>query len=609
MRLFVLYIGLMMVVVGVATADATKQGINCSFRLPDVRTSRAVALSDFAGKKAVVVIFMGTACPVNNAYMAVLASLSKKYETAGVQFVGINSNPGDGPAEVAAHAQRYELPFPVLKDSTGKVAEQFGARRVPEVFVLNEERQVVYRGRIDDQVGIDYRRPKPTKQELVDTLEALIQNRPVQVKETEAVGCLITRQREEKNDSQITYTKQVARILQKHCQECHRPGQIGPFPLLTYEHAANWSAMIREVVTEKRMPPWFADPHIGQFANDRSLPPADRSTLLAWIDAGCPKGDERDLPEPVQWPEGWRIGQPDVVFEMREAYPVPAETPAGGVPYKYFVIDTNFEEDQWIERAEARPGAPEVVHHIIAFVVPPLGSDEPTPLGPPLLPPLVANAKKATVLCGTAPGDMPTILPLGYAKRVPKKAKIVLQMHYTPNGKAQADRSKIGLIFAKQPPRYEVQTVPILNSRFVIPPGASNHQVESWGPTDSNFKKVGFPREVEIVSFMPHMHLRGKDFFIEAVYPDGRKQPLLSVPRYNFNWQNAYVLASPLRLPAGAKLHCIAHFDNSADNPNNPDPTKPVRWGDQTWQEMMIGWTDFAVERPAQSGKDASPRP
>ncbi len=568
------------------------------FRLPDARTGRPVALTDFDGKKIVVVAFIGTSCPVNNAYMPILARLARQYETKGVQFVGINANPGEEPSEVAAHAERHGLPFPVLKDSQGSVADQFKARRVPEVFVLGEKRTIKYRGRIDDQFGIDYRRAQPTKQEMVEAIDSILNDRPVVVTETEAVGCLITRRRRAKSSGDITYSKQVARILQTHCQECHRPGQIGPFPLLTYDHAANWSAMIREVVTEKRMPPWFADPHIGRFKNDRSLPKEDLETLIAWIDAGCPKGDDRDLPEPIDWPEGWRIGTPDVVFEMREPYQVPAETPRGGLPYKYFVLDTNFPEDRWIERAEARPGAPEVVHHIIAFVVPPLGSNEPVPIGPPLLPPLVANAKKAAVLCGTAPGDMPTILPPGFAKRVPKKAKIVLQMHYTPNGRAQSDRSKIGLIFAKEPPRYEVQTVPILYSGFVIPPGASNHRVESWGPVDENFKLTGFPKEVQILSFMPHMHLRGKDFFIEAVFPDGKKQALLRVPRYDFNWQNAYYLAEPLRLPKRAMLHCVAHYDNSSNNPNNPDPSRPVRWGDQTWQEMMIGWTDFAVERP-----------
>lgn len=567
------------------------------FRLPDVRTGRPVSLADFVEKKIVVVAFLGTACPVNNAYMPTLLRLARQYEAKGVQFVGINANPGEEPSEVAAHANKHGLPFPVLKDSQGKVADQYEARRVPEVFVLDQKRSIAYRGRIDDQFGIDYRRAKPTSHELVDAIEAILDGQSVPVARTEVAGCLITRRKPAETSSGVTYTKQVSRILQKHCQECHRPGQIGPFSLLTYEQAANWSAMIREVVEEKRMPPWFADPNIGHFKNDRSLPKEDREALLAWIDAGCPEGDPRDLPEAVAWPEGWRIGTPDVVFEMRQAYPVPAEAPRGGVPYKYFVIDTNFDEDMWVERAEARPGAPEVVHHIIAFVVPPLGSNDPTPVGPPLLPPLVANAKKATVLCGTAPGDMPTILPPGYAKRVPKKAKIVLQMHYTPNGKAQSDRSKIGLIFAKEPPRYHVHTVPIMNGQFAIPPGASNHRVESWGPTDAHFQLTGFPTDVHIVSFMPHMHLRGKDFFIEAVFPDGKRQALLNVPRYNFNWQNAYVLAEPLFLPKGSMLHCIAHFDNSANNPNNPDPTRTVRWGDQTWQEMMIGWTDFAVER------------
>jgi len=329
--------------------------------------------------------------------------------------------------------------------------------------------------------------------------------------------------------------------------------------------------------------------------NERTLPEKDRETLLAWIDQGCPKGSDKDLPPPVEWPEGWRIGKPDAILEMAYDFSVPAEMPPSGIPYKYFTIDTNFKEDMWVQRAEARPGSPEVVHHIIAFILPPSNSDEPVPEGPPLLPPIFPNSKRATILCGTAPGDMPTMLRDGYAKKVPKGAKVVLQMHYTPNGRAQKDRSKIGLIFSKDPPKYRVLSLPVLNFQFRIPPGDGNHKVESVGPADLGGRQVGFEKDVQIVGFMPHMHLRGKDFYIEAFYPDGKKEPLLSVPHFDFNWQMAYRLAEPLKLPKGTVIHCVAHFDNSDKNPNNPDAKKEVRWGDQTWQEMMVGWTDYAV--------------
>ncbi len=282
---------------------------------------------------------------------------------------------------------------------------------------------------------------------------------------------------------------------------------------------------------------------------------------------------------------------------MPKPYEVAAEMPKYGIPYQYFIIETNFKEDMWVERAEARPDAKEVVHHIIAFVVPPRHSSEAEPPGPPLLPPFVPESKKATVLCGTAPGDMPTVLPLGYAKKIPKGALIVLQMHYTPNGRAQKDQSSIGLIFAKKPPTHRVLTVPIMNFRFAIPPGDSNHQVESWGPWNPTTGKHEFEFDAQLISFMPHMHLRGKDFLIELISPDGKSKPLLSVPNFNFNWQTMFQLDKPIDVAKGSKLHCIAHFDNSEENPSNPDPKKSVRWGDQTWQEMMIGWTDIAIKR------------
>ncbi|MFL5338798.1 MAG: redoxin domain-containing protein [Gemmataceae bacterium] len=571
-----------------------------NFSLPDVRTCRPVALADFKDRPAVVVIFLGTACPINNAYLPRLAELHKQYAAKGVQFLAVNSLKTDKPDEVAAHAKKHDVPFPVLKDSSQHVAELFDARRTPEAFVLDGKRVVRYRGRIDDQFAVDVNRKEPTKSELKDALDAMLAGKPVAVAETEVAGCLITRGRKLAAKGTVTFAGDVAKILQKNCQECHRPGQIGPMPLLTYEDAEGWSAMIREVVADRRMPPWYADPKIGHFSNDRSLPERDRETLLAWIDQGCVRGDSHDLPPAAQFPSEWRIGKPDVVFTMPRPFDVPAEMPRFGISYKYFVIETNFAEDMWVERAEARAGSPEVVHHVIAFVVPPKGSDEAQPPGPPLLPPVpgvAAEASRATVLCGTAPGDMPLILRPGFARKIPAGARIVLQMHYTPNGKAQSDASSIALVFAKKPPEYRVLSLPVLQYQLKIPAGDANFQVESWGPFDMKTRKSGFEEDALILGFMPHMHLRGKDFFIELAYPDGKREAVLNVPRFNFNWQNVYRFETPLRVPKGTKVHCVAHFDNSLANPNNPDAEKAVGWGDQTWQEMMIGWTDFAYAR------------
>jgi hypothetical protein len=345
--------------------------------------------------------------------------------------------------------------------------------------------------------------------------------------------------------------------------------------LLTYDDAAAWSETIREVIGEGRMPPWYADPRHGKWSNDRSLPKHERAALLAWLDGGLARGDDRDLPPPRTFSSDWVIGKPDAVFTMPKPYAVPAEAPKGGVPYRYFSVPTNFKEDRWVERAEARPGAPEVVHHIVVFIAPPGKIFNPDHPG--------------AVLCGQAPGELPMIQQPGLAKKIPAGSRLIFQMHYTPSGRAQPDRSCVGLVFAKGPPKHRVLTKPVHNGWFMgrwirIPPGADNYQIEALHT---------FAQDSHLTGFMPHMHLRGKDFRYEAHYPDGRKEVLLSVPRYNFNWQTVYRCARPLPMPKGTRLRCVAHFDNSAKNPSNPDPTRSVTWGDQTWEEMMIGWIDY----------------
>ncbi len=547
------------------------------FTLADTH-GKPVALTDFQDRKAVVIVFIGTECPIGNAFLPTLARLNATYAPRGVQFLAVNANRQDTPERIAEHARKYGIPFPVLKDTGNRVADRFGARRTPEAFVLDAERRIRYQGRIDDQFGVGYRGTHPTHRDLADALDALLAGKPIARPTTPVAGCLIARVKQPHAQVAVTYSKQVARILQQNCQECHRPGQVGPMPLLTYDDALSWSDTIREVIDQRRMPPWYADPRYGKFSNDRSLSKRDRDALLAWVDQGCPHGDDRDLPPPRQFVNGWTIGQPDLVLTMPKEFDVPAEMPRRGIPYKYFSVPTNFTEDRWVERAEARPGAGEVVHHIVVFIEPPGETFNP-------------NDPRVRVLGGTAPGDMPLILPPGYARRIPAGSRLIFQMHYTPNGRAQKDRSSIGLIFAKRPPAHEVRTVPVFNAAFFIPPGEGNYEIES------TFK---VRRPAHVIGFMPHMHLRGKDFRYEAIYADGKTETLLSVPRYDFNWQSVYRLAKPLAIPAGTVIHCVAHFDNSAKNRNNPDPSRFVAWGDQTWEEMMIGWMDFAYDSPPQ---------
>jgi peroxiredoxin len=545
------------------------------FTLADPRDHRPVSLAELGDRKAVVVVFVGTECPLSNAYLPRLAELHREYGPRGVQFLAVNSNAQDTPERIVAHDRQQPLPFPLLKDPGNHVADRFEARRMAEAFVLDAGGTIRYRGRIDDQYGIGYQRPRPTQCDLADALDAVLAGHAPARPLTASAGCRIGRALPARSGGAVTYTKQVARILQKNCQECHRPGQVGPMALLTYEEARDWGDTIREVLEDGRMPPWYADPHVGKFSNDRRLPPEERDQLLQWLDQGCPKGDEKDLPAPRAFVAGWTIAKPDLVVSMDREFDVPAATPRGGVPYQYFTVDPHITQDRWVVEAESKAGAAEVVHHVIVYVVPPGKRFNPDSPG-------------NEVLCGSAPGDTALHLPPGTAKYVPAGSKLVFQMHYTPNGQARKDRSLVGMVFAKEPPQYVTRTIPVLNAGFRIPAGADNYKVES---------RRAFKEDTLVLGFMPHMHLRGKDFLYEAVYPDGHKETLLSVPRFSFGWQSNYRLAEPLRVPKGTVIHCVAHFDNSANNPNNPDPTKAVSWGDQTWEEMMIGWMEYAVER------------
>jgi len=552
------------------------------FVLPNHEGQR-VSLSDYDSSQAVVLFFTGTDCPISNLYLTELGQLQRGYAERGVQFLGINSNAGTTAAELAQHHREYKLAIPVLSDSRQQVADRLGARRTAEVFLLDRQRVVRYHGRVDDRFGYTFKNATPRRRDLKLAVDQLLSGQTISTPETEPLGCLITRASRPRRATPVSYAQDVSRILQRRCHECHRPGMAGPFSLLTYEDAVKHSAMTKEVVLQGRMPPWHADPRYGHWSNNRKIPQQEVDTLIAWIDAGTPFGDKKNLPAPKTYAEGWTIDQPDVVFELPREITVPAD---GVVPYLYFDVPTHFKQDVWIQAAEARPGNRAVVHHIIVSYK--LPGEK--------------NWRRRGHICGTAPGDPPTILPPGIAKRIPAGAILKFQMHYTPTGKVEKDRSQVGFVFYKgdQPPTALARTRGIMNGRFRIPAGESHHRVTA---------SYTFREDVKLLNLMPHMHLRGKDFRYQAQYPDGKSEILLSVPRYDFNWQNTYRFASPLRLPKGTRIDCLAHFDNSADNPANPDPTREVRWGDQTWEEMMIGWVGFVPDKPKPSANPpATPR-
>ena len=367
-----------------------------------------------------------------------------------------------------------------------------------------------------------------------------------------------------------TFSKDVAPILYSRCLECHRQGEAAPMAFTSYAEVRPWAKAIKQAVLTRTMPPWLADPHYGSFRNDRRLPDDVIRTITAWVDAGAPEGDPKDTPPLPHFVTGWRIGKPDAVFDIGTDYDVPAQ---GVVAYQYFTVPTHFTEDRWVEAAEVRPGQRAAVHHVIAFIKEPSEKSD-------------RSTETGNILVGYAPGENPLELLPGTAVLVKAGSSLTFQVHYTPNGKAVKDRSYIGLRFAKEPPKYRAIRGMAVNPFFNIPPNDPNYEVRATFTA---------PQEIALDSLMPHMHLRGKDFQYAVVYPDGRKEILLSVPKYDFNWQIRYHLETPLLLPKGTRIECVAHFDNSPNNKFNPDPTKAVRWGDQTWEEMMIGFFTYTV--------------
>ncbi|HEY1599832.1 MAG TPA: redoxin domain-containing protein [Pirellulales bacterium] len=579
-RSLVLLAGLLSLVGLLATTHARAAAVNNErigravedFSLHDCR-GPVRSLKDWQDKKLVVLAFLGTECPLANVYLPRLAELSAKWEPQGVAFVGINANQQDSITEVAAHARKMEIPFPVLKDPANEIADRLNAVRTPEVFLLDGDRVVRYWGRIDDQYGVGYQRKKAGRNDLEAAIEELLSGKSVSEPTAEAVGCLIGRVKRADPSGDVTYSNQIARLLKNRCVECHHDGQIAPFSLTSYDEAVGWAEMMKEVVHERRMPPWFAAPEHGQFKNNPSLAKEEIDLIDRWVANGCPKGNDADLPPAAEFAEGWGISQPDQIFYMRdEPYTVPAE---GVVSYKHFVVDPGFTEDHWIKQAEVKAGNPAVVHHVIVFVQQRGSMD----FGDPQM--------------AYAPGMTPRRLGNGAAIRVPAGSKLVFQCHYTPNGKAQDDRSYVGFVYAKPAEvTHEVLGASCGTMSLRIPPNDGNHLVKA---------EHKFRRDTVLLGMNPHMHLRGKSFKYELILPDGTQETLLDVPKYDFNWQLWYMLKEPRQIPKGSRMVCTAYFDNSADNPANPNPAHTVNWGEQTWDEMMFGF--YSVINPIKTSK------
>lgn len=388
-----------------------------------------------------------------------------------------------------------------------------------------------------------------------------------------------------------TFYRDVLPILQQHCQTCHRAEGISSTPLETYDQVSRHATEVIRLTTALTMPPWFADPHVGHFANDPSLSAQEISILRAWLQSGKLKGNPNEAPPTKLWSGGWDIPQPDAIIKM----PAPVNIPAGGdVEYTYEIVPTGFAEDKWVQASQILPSSPQFVHHAVVYVRPPDSKWlREAPVGVPFTSTSLhdshlshdAHWTDSDMLLVYAPGSSPDNFPGAMAKFIPAGSDLVFQMHYTTNGEAGADATSSGIIFAKHQPAQRVITLQLTNDSFLIPPGADNFPVEVHGT---------LPNDATLLSFFPHMHLRGKRFEYNIVHADKSKDTLLRV-NYNFYWQLSYKLAQPLALKAGTELQAIAWFDNSPNNPHNPDPNKAVRWGDQTYDEMMVGFFDIAV--------------
>ena len=430
-----------------------------------------------------------------------------------------------------------------------------------------------------------------------------------------------------------TFAKDVAPIFFKNCTNCHRPGEIAPMSLLTFKDARPWAKSIATQVAKGAMPPWHADPAHGEFLNDRRLSETERNTIVTWANAGAPEGDPADLAAPPVYASEWLIGQPDAVFSMQEDYAIPAE---GTVAYQYFTIPTNTTEDKWIQAIEIRAGDPKVLHHVIVYAATPppatppqapsaasagAAAQRPAPVfvfaegttnipsgqtGGPPLPPEQRKApgpndrpaprRMGPPIGGFAPGQFVRVYQEGSAMKLPAGATLIFQTHYTPSGKPTTDRTRMGVKFAKTKPQTEVRFASLINGGLHIPAGAPDHRVDA---------EMTIGQDITLWSMIPHTHVRGIRWNYDATYPDGRKETILAVPKYDFNWQTDYVFKQPLRLSKGTKIHATAWYDNSPNNKSNPDPSKEVWWGDQTWEEMMYTGMTFSIDaqKPANTAQ------
>ena len=532
---------------------------------------------------AIVLMVQSNACPIVRNLVTDYAAIQEQFAGAGVVFGMINASLQDSHAAIREEAEAFGIEMPILKDETQLIGEALELDRSAEVLVITPgDWKIVYRGAMSDRVGYETQKQTASEHYLRDALSAVLAGEPVANPQRPAVGCLVNFPEREQRaaHADISYSETIAPLLVERCTACHRPGGIGSWAMTSYEMVRGFAPMIREVVRTRRMPPWEVATDLPEIHAGRALTVEEKRTLVHWIEAGAPRGEGPDPLADVQaLPEEWPLGEPDLVVRS-PAFTVPA---TGVVDYQFPAIPNPLQDDVWVRAVSIRPGDGKVVHHVLIGT-----SEKPVPEEREL------EAVFENYLMAYAPGAESYEYPEGTGVFVKQGGMINLQMHYTTYGRETTDETEIALYFHDEPPRYNLRQQVVMGFDVAIPPHAASHEERGY---------FEFEREAEIYSLFPHAHYRGKSSRYDLHYPDGRVEPLLHVPRYDFNWQHTYTLAEPVTVPAGTRIVHRTVYDNSKRNPANPDPEKTVRWGLQSWEEMLYGgfffrWTEGTVDAP-----------
>jgi hypothetical protein len=521
--------------------------------------------------RAIVVFTHGIGCPLVRKRYVDLQHLATRYEPNGIRFWMLNANDQDQRADLEAEALDFGVTLPILDDVTQEVARSLDVDRTGEAILIETANwNILFRGPIDDRLGYEKEKSKPTRSYLRDSIDNFLGGKPIETSRVDAPGCLISFPSWEAHLRQpVRYADEVAPLIQEKCVICHRAGGIAPFAFSSYRKARGWADMMREVLLTRRMPPWQADPYHGDFDRDLSLTPEQKQVLLHWIEQGAPRGDGGDpLASSPPDVDAWSQGKPHHMIEL-PAQEVPAQ---GLVDYRYVHLTSPFESDTWIVGADIQPGDRQALHHVIAFILSPDGS----------------RGRGRKWLTGYAPGVRGGMFPENTGILLRKKERLLFEMHYTPYGRETVDQTRLGLYTADEKPAHTLQTGIFIDESIRIPAGD-----RAFERSQSRMIR----QDMILYSMNPHMHLRGKAMRFELETPDGQKEILVSVPDYNFNWQHTYFLSEPLRVPKGSRLSLHATWDNSSLNPSNPDSERAVGWGEQSFDEMFFGTYQFVRDR------------